>query len=248
MKKVIGTLLVLAFIPFDMVMAQDVEGKQSMKAVNEQHLQHSEASIAHTKAMEVSEVSRFQDSQGLSLDSLQMPMAMVFGRRFPLQTLPFYGFGGNRWLLHKGLNLSLDASVFAGLGKNNAFGSGFSQQITAMYANPLSDKLTMAVGGYYNNLYYSRGNYQSGGIRGVLSYQFNDKLQAYVYAQKSILKSKHIPYPLVDMHSLGDKIGAGILYQVNKNITMEFSVEKTWLPTTPYPTYFDTYNYPVPLP
>ena len=84
MKKVIGTLLVLAFIPFDMVMAQDVEGKQSMKAVNEQHLQHSEASIAHTKAMEVSEVSRFQDSQGLSLDSLQMPMAMVFGRRFPL--------------------------------------------------------------------------------------------------------------------------------------------------------------------
>lgn len=245
--KVIGTAIVLAFASFDCVMAQGVEGKQSMKVVNEKYLQHSEASMTRTKAMEVSKTSGFQDSQGLSLDSLQVPMAMAFGR-LPLQISPFYGFGGGRWLLHKGLNLSLDTSAFTSFGKNSALGSGFSQQITAMYANPLSDKLAIAVGGYYNNLYCSRGNYQSGGVRGVLSYQFNDKLQAYVYAQKSILKSRHIPYPLVDIHSLGDKIGAGILYQVNKNITMEFIVENTWLPTTPYPTYFDTYNDPVPRP
>ena len=70
------------------------------------------------------------------------------------------GYGWNRygygWGLHKGLNLSIDLSVFATFGKNAPHWGGFTQTINATYLTPLTkdNKLWMALGTYINNINY----------------------------------------------------------------------------------------------
>ena len=57
-------------------------------------------------------------------------------------------WGFDTWQLHKGLNVNLGASVFASFGKGAPKGAGFGQDISLMYATPINDKLSLAVGGW----------------------------------------------------------------------------------------------------
>ena len=75
-----------------------------------------------------------------------------------------YGFGGDSWRLHKGLNVNLSASVFANLGHGYSHGAGFTQDVSLMYVTDLSPKAALAVGGYINNVTYRGSNYTTAGI------------------------------------------------------------------------------------
>ena len=171
----------------------------------------------------------------LTPDSLALPRLNYLGQVQPLGywygMYPMYsGMGWSNWELHKGLNVSMGASVFAQFGKHARHGAGFNQNIAAMYAMPLTKNLSFAAGGYLNNTYWGHDTYRDAGLSAVLGYKFNEHWEAYVYGQKSIVSSNYIPYSIYDMNALGDRIGAAVKYNVNKNFSITLSVDKQWAP------------------
>lgn len=102
----------------------------------------------------------------------------------------------NGWGLHKGLNLSIDLSVFATFGKNAPHWGGFTQTINATYLTPLTkdNKLWMALGTYINNINYGSNNFHDGGVYGMLGYKFNEHWEAFVYGQVSVANNYNSIY------------------------------------------------------
>ncbi|MDD7258172.1 MAG: hypothetical protein PUH24_07900 [Prevotellaceae bacterium] len=187
-------------------------------------------------------VDRFRRSapKTVSPDTLHLPALTQNGQMPSINMYPHARDGYPSWQLHQGLNVSMEAGVFAAFGKGAPRGAGFFQSLSAMYAVPLGDKLSLAVGGYFNNVVWDNMNFRSAGVNAVLGYRFNDKWEAYVYAQKSF--TNHLParfryaygspcmYPLYDMTDIGDRIGASVKYNVNPSFSIQVSVEKRDFP------------------
>ena len=96
--------------------------------------------------------------------AMALPSLTLNGQIEPLGYRPWFWAGWQRWDLHPGLNLSLGASVFAQFGKHARHGAGFMQNISAMYAQPLGKKFTVAEGGYLNNVFWGHYNYRNAGL------------------------------------------------------------------------------------
>ena len=156
-------------------------------------------------------------------DTLHLPTLDNLGQVWSTR-MPFFRPGWGAWNLHEGLNVSIGAYVFAGFGKHSS-GSGFGQSLSAMYATPLTSKLSLAVGGYYNNMYWSHNAFRSAGVSAVLGYRFDNHWEAFLYGQKSLTENHFTPRPLYDMGDLGNRIGAAVRYNINPSFSVEVSVE-----------------------
>ena len=184
-------------------------------------------------------------------DSLHLPLLNDYGQVRPLCMYPCLWTGYDRWDLHRGLNVSMGASVFSSFGRHGS--TGFAQNVALMYAMPLTDKLSFSLGGYYSHFSYGRESFHDAGLNAVLGYQFDEHWEAYIYAQKSLTNNHQAPLPLYSsMYSLGglhngwgDRIGAAVRYNFNPSFSIEVSLEKQWLPN-PDNLYYGRYNYPVP--
>ena len=152
--------------------------------------------------------------------SLRQMLFLPYGGMF----LPFGHGNLYGWQFHKGLNVSLDVSVFAPIGKHTYGGVGFAQNISMMYVQPLSQKMCLAVGGYYNNMYWAHSSFQDAGINAALAYRFNDRWEGYLYAQKAVVKNA--PIMLMDIHDLCDRIGAAVKYNFSPSFSVQMSVER----------------------
>lgn len=159
-------------------------------------------------------------------DTLRLPSFDCSGR-VPINMYPAAWGGWYNWDLHKGLNISLGASVFASFGKGAWKGAGFAQNVSMMYAVPLTDRLSLAIGGYFNNMSWSHDSYRDAGLSAVLGYKFDEHWEGYVYGQKSLV-NKMMPMPLYDMGNMGDRIGAAVKYNFNPSfsVTVSFEVNK----------------------
>ncbi len=155
-------------------------------------------------------------------DSLHLPVLDSFGRTY-INMYPYSWYGLYDWQLHKGLNLNLGASVFASFGDSPWKGVGFTQSMAAMYAVPLTGKLSLAIGGYINNIYWSRDAYHDAGLNAVLGYKFDEHWEGYLFGQKSLVATR-MPLPLYDIGNIGDRIGAAIRYNFNPNFSIQVSV------------------------
>lgn len=173
--------------------------------------------------------------------AMALPSLTLNGQIEPLGYRPWFWAGWQRWDLHPGLNLSLGASVFAQFGKHARHGAGFMQNISAMYAQPLGKKFTVAAGGYLNNVFWGRDNYRNAGLQAIVGYRFNEHWEAYLYGQKSLVSNRLMPYPLYDMQALGDRVGAAVKYNFNPSFSVQVSVEQVWGPNMPR-GYYDTFN------
>ena len=180
-------------------------------------------------------------------DSLHLPQVSANGTFHRYIPLAFAWDWGSSWALHKGLNLNLGASVFSSFGKHCFHGTGFSQRIAAMYAVPLSGKLSFAAGGFFNHTLWQGKNFHSAGLSAVLGYKFNERWEAYLYAQKSIVQKTAFPLLWYDYQSIGDRIGAAVKYNITSNFSIQMSVEQAWMPKV-QGNYFDMYNYPLAKP
>ena len=169
-------------------------------------------------------------------DSLHLPRLNWRGQ-MPYSVYPYWGWMSvpGYWTLHEGLNMSLSASVFASWGDSKYQGTGFSQDISAMYAMPLSKRLSLAMGGFFSNVSFDHGALRYGGLSAVLNYRFNDHWEAYLYGQKSLVETNR-QMPWWGMGNIGDRIGAGVIYHVNPTFSFEVNVE-----------YFDRPAYHVPV-
>ncbi len=160
---------------------------------------------------------------------------------------PLYWGGWYGWPLHQGLNVNLGASVFAQLGKNAWHkGAGFQQNISMMFAQPITDRLSIAIGGYLNNVSWASDSWRDAGISAIVGYRFNEHWEAYLYGQKSLTNNYQLspatlrtfgaasyPYlmtPLYDMGAIGDRIGAAVKYNFNPSFSIQLSVEERWMP------------------
>lgn len=155
--------------------------------------------------------------------TLHLPELNRYGQMPYISSMPMSYMGWYDWQLHKGMNLSIGANVFTSFGKGWK-GTGFGQNVSGMYALPLTEKLSLAIGGYFHNAYWSNYTVREAGLSAVLDYRFNEHWEGFVYAQKSLLNNK-IPMPVYD-HDLGDRIGAAIRYHVNPSIWVQLSVEE----------------------
>lgn len=168
----------------------------------------------------------------LASDTLALPLFNSLGQPRRLIYGPLMWGGWYDWQLHRGLNVSLGASVFAQWGKGAWYkGAGFNQRISMMYAQPLSDRLTLAVGGYFSNTSWAHDAWRNAGVTALLGYRFSDRWEAYVYAQKSLVENRLMPLPLYDLNSLGDRIGAAVRYNVSPSFSVQVSLEKEFTPT-----------------
>ena len=163
---------------------------------------------------------------GVSLDSLHLPELDDRGRVMIYNYYPYYfGDTWSNWRLHKGLNLSLGASIFSQFGKHAYGGVGFAQNLSVQYATALTSRLSIAVGGYLDNMYWANTTFRDAGMTAVLGYKFNEQWEGYVYGQKSIVTNVPIPPYLQELNEMGDRIGAALRYNITPNISVQMSVE-----------------------
>ena len=184
---------------------------------------------------------------GWAGDTLHLPTLTADGHVMPMARYPFYhyGWGGwNTWDLHEGLNVSLGAAIVAQFGKHARHGAGFGQNISAMYALPVTPRLSLAVGGYMNQLYWGGDVVRDAGVTAVMGYRFDDHWEAFLYGQKSLAGEKRMPMPFYDMGILGDRIGAAVRYNFNPSFSVEVSVEHQSMPWRD--SFYDTYMRGVP--
>ncbi len=170
---------------------------------------------------------------GVMDDSLHLPPLNMLGQRQRIGLYPMMGWGLMDWNLHQGLNLSLGSSVFAEFGRHAHHGAGFAQNVAAMYAMPLTSKLSIAVGGYYNHVNWLHRGFHDAGINAVVGYMFDEHWEAYLYGQKSLTMSK-MPMPLYHIGDLGDRIGAAVRYNFNPSMSVELNVEYHDYPNHPF--------------
>ena len=163
---------------------------------------------------------------GVSLDSLHLPELDDRGRVMIYNYYPYYfGDTWSNWRLHEGLNLSLGASIFSQFGKHAYGGVGFAQNLSVQYATALTSRLSIAVGGYLDNMYWANTTFRDAGMTAVLGYKFNEQWEGYVYGQKSIVTNVPIPPYLQELNEMGDRIGAALRYNITPNISVQMSVE-----------------------
>lgn len=155
-------------------------------------------------------------------DTLHLPVLNGLGQTY-INMYPFDWMGYYDWRLHAGLNVNLGASVFATLGDGPWHGTGFTQSLAAMYAVPLTGKLSIAVGGYLNNMYWAHDAYHDAGLNAVLGYKFDEHWEGYLFGQKSIVHTP-MPMPLYDLNSIGDRIGAAVRYNFNPSFSVQVTV------------------------
>ena len=158
----------------------------------------------------------------LHLPPLNSLGQMQYINRWPMN---YSLMGYHDWDLHRGMNVSLGASVFTGFGKHAPSGAGFAQNFSGMYAVPFSDRLSLAFGGYLLNANWGGLNLRDAGLNAVLGYKFNERWEGYVYGQKSLMRPK-TAWPYYDMHDLGDHIGAAIKYNFSPSFYIQLSIEE----------------------
>ena len=167
--------------------------------------------------------TEYLDRGRQNADTLNLPTLNMKGQ-VPLMTYPYDGWWGfNNWTLHKGLNVNLGASVFAAFGKGAPKGAGFAQDLSMMYALPLTKRLTLAIGGWVSNAYWAHDRFTDAGVSAVLGYKFDEHWEAYVYGRKSLV-NKPIPYRFCTMDDLGDRIGAAVKYNFSPSFSVQVSV------------------------
>lgn len=182
------------------------------------------SSFAADRAVEPSFLGAFG---GEHTDSLNLPAIGMRGEVLPMTLRPLYWGNWYNWSLHKGMNVSLGASVFAEFGKNARGGAGFTQNVSAMYAVPVTKKLSVAVGGYFNNIMWQHDTWREAGVSAIMGYKFNDHWEAYLYGQKSLAGNRRfMPCTVYDLSNIGDRIGAAVKYNVNPNFSFQVSVER----------------------
>ena len=127
--------------------------------------------------------------------------------------------------LHDGLNVSFGTSVFALFGKNVFHGVGFTQDISLLYAVPLSAKTSLTVGGFADFTQYVHTSSRRVGMSVALHHDFNEKWSATVFGHKT-LANDGLPFvPYDDFRHPKNSLGATVRYRPGENFSLEVTMQ-----------------------
>ena len=230
---------IITIIPRDDSLAVQKNVGESNAVLPQQHATKAEAKELHTTANET--LTTANEPQTSAIESAAKPMALpalTEQGKMPSLSHP-YGLGSwyhpmwgsfGSWNLHEGLNVSLGLSVFSTFGSGGTWsGAGFGQNVAMLYAKPLTDRLSIAAGGYLSNATWAHDTFREAGLTAVLGYQFDEHWSGYLYGQKSLRRNQPMPCLLQDIHDMGDKIGAAIRYSFSPSFSVQLNIEKRFL-------------------
>lgn len=168
----------------------------------------------------------YSDARMQPADSLHLPVLTPHGT-IPLMSFAYEPLWGiDSWELHRGLNMNLGASVFASFGKGAPSGAGFAQDLSLMYALPLTKRLSLALGGWVSNVFYANRRFTDAGVSAVLGYKFDEHWEATAFVKKSlVVNNAHYGYGA--MRDLGDRIGASLKYNFSPSFSVQLIVQAT---------------------
>lgn len=172
---------------------------------------------------------------GRAANNLDLPWntpALTVGGYGLAPASPYYGgFGDYGWRLHEGFNAQFGMSITAGLGKHAPRGVGFGQTAAFAYVAPLTKKLSIAAGVFATNFDWGSYRRTNVGIGGVLAYEVNERINLYVFGEKSFLPRTTArrgglfgPFPLM-LDTPSSRIGAAAEFKIGKNAMIGISVE-----------------------
>ncbi len=176
-------------------------------------------------------VAAFTPEEPQLPDSLHLP-TVDYNGHIPSNHYWNYPYLGGLWgwNLHEGLNASLYLSAFTSFGHHHF--SGTAERISAMYATALNDRLSLAIGGYFTNMNTNHGTFRAGGLSAILDYRFNEHWEAYIYAQKNLLRDmsgRFRPGYGIDAFdyfgNMNDRIGLGLRYNFNETTFLEVQID-----------------------
>lgn len=190
-------------------------------------------SLLHAQEREEECVSFVPDSAALSTPLMpDLPPAA-----FSLCNT-FTPFGTGYWNLHEGLNAQIGAGVTVGWGKYNPFrGGSFFTDISLIYARPVTDRLTLAIGGTVSRFKFYGDPVVTGSVMALANYRFNEHLSGTIYgAYHDNLSGNtafHSLYSLDSFHTFNTlnspylpflgrcaEIGAEMTYKFNNGVTV----------------------------
>ncbi|MBO4316556.1 MAG: transporter [Prevotella sp.] len=194
-------------------------------------------------------------------DTLHLLPLNTYGQVRHIGLYPMHFGGLYDWNLHEGLNVSLSASVFAQFGKHAQHGVGFMQNFSTMYAVPLTNKLSLSVGGYLSNMNWQNDAYRNAGLTAMLGYRFDEHWEGFLYAQKSLTHNVPLygyypagglmggylydPFYAAQMGA-ADRIGAGFRYYFNPSFSVSVSFEHDKMPRKRFGSPYDPHSIPPP--
>lgn len=230
---------IITIIPRDDSLAVQKNAGESNAVLPQQHTTKAKAKELHTTATET--LTTANKPQTSAIESAAKPMALPslteqgkmpsLSHPYGLDSWchPMWGSYG-MWNLHEGLNVSLGLSVFSTFGSGGTWsGAGFGQNVAMLYAKPLTDRLSIAAGGYLSNATWAHDTFREAGLTAVLGYQFDEHWSGYLYGQKSLQRNQPMPCLLQDIHDMGDKIGAAIRYSFSPSFSVQLNIEKRFL-------------------
>lgn len=230
---------IITIIPRDDSLAVQKNAGESNAVLPQQHVTKAMAKELHTTTTET--LTTANEPQTSAIESAAKPMALpalTEQGKMPSLSHP-YGLGSwchpmwggfGSWNLHEGLNVSLGLSVFSTFGSGGTWsGAGFGQNVAMLYAKPLTDRLSIAAGGYLSNATWAHDTFREAGLTAVLGYQFDEHWSGYLYGQKSLRRNQPMPCLLQDINDMGDKIGAAIRYSFSPSFSVQLNIEKRFL-------------------
>ncbi len=139
-----------------------------------------------------------------------------------------FGIGG-LWDIHEGLNLSIDAGVTVGFGKDNPFrGASFFTNLSMLYAKKVDQHWTWALGGTLSQFNMFNTDIYTGTLYGMANYAFNEKISATIYGSYTYSPNNGWTRPqALPFVNRCAEIGAEFTYKFNDSFSMSISVSES---------------------
>lgn len=137
------------------------------------------------------------------------------------------GWDVGGWNLHAGLNAQFSMNVTAGFGSHAPKGVGFGQSVALAYVYPVNDKLMIVAGLNANHMKWGGYNTTQVGLRGMVLYNPNERINLWGYFEKNFTTNKRGPQPGYPWYyrQPSERFAAGGEFLVGKNASIGVNVE-----------------------
>lgn len=140
-----------------------------------------------------------------------------------------YGYvGAAPWFLHPGLNLQLSSSLSFGFGANRFPGALFSNQVTSVYAHPLTSRFSLMGGFFVDNHTWNGWHNTSFGLSAMASCRLNERVTLGVYGSKRLFPNHRMPFPVRQwpLYDYDHRVGGTIHVKCSDSFSFSVSLEE----------------------
>lgn len=184
------------------------------------------------------------ENEDTKFSSFTLPYQLTYPTDYaphiPSYRWGYYGVGPwhSMWDIHPGFNASFETGVSVAFGRHNPYkGAAFFSGVTALYAHPINERLTLALGMTADMLYGWGTHTNNIGILALVNYRINERLDLTGFVNHNFgavggnefrLNGRQFAYPVAPgMIGPSTTIGADLGIKVNDNTKINVGVSFT---------------------